>query len=178
MDPFTKQALADLKDLLREKVISLAEYRAEVTALHERARPAPAAAATVDDADYDETMALIEREKARNVRKPRARVEAEEPAPVTAADADYDETMALIKREKARNVRKPRDVAAPEVKADEVEKGGDLVYVNGEVTYQWSAWDWEIGAGRFFKISPQAFFKAIREQTIQRLNDDLAEHRD
>ena len=63
-----------------------------------------------------------------------------------------------------------------EVKADE-HKGGDLKYVNGEVAYQWSAWDWEIGAGRFLKISPQALFKAIRDQTIQRLNDDLAEHR-
>ena len=139
MDPFTTQALADLKDLLREKVITLAEWREEVAALHERARPAP--------------------------------------APVAAADDDYDETMALIEREKARNVRKPRAAKAPEVKAEEDEKGGDLKYVNGEVAYQWSAWDWEIGAGRFHKISPQAFFKEIREQTIQRLNDDLAEHR-
>ena len=68
MDPFTAQALTDLKDLLREKVISLVEYRVEVAALHGRTL----AVAAVDDSDYDQTMALIEREKARNIRKPRA----------------------------------------------------------------------------------------------------------
>ena len=96
MDPHTTRLLDDLKQLLREKVITLSEWRAEVAAIHQRAlaaRPAPAA-----DDDYDETMTLIEREKASNVRKPRARIEAKEPAPVTAADADYDQTMALIER--------------------------------------------------------------------------------
>ena len=80
-----------------------------------------------------------------------------------------------VARERALNERKPRARAAkepaPEVKTD------DLGYVNGEVAYQWSAWDWELGAGRFHKISPQAFFKAVKGQTVQRLNDDLAEHR-
>ena len=33
MDPVTTQALQDLKDLLRDKVISLAEWRQEVQAL-------------------------------------------------------------------------------------------------------------------------------------------------
>ena len=33
MDPITKRALDDLKELLREKVITLAERRAEVAAL-------------------------------------------------------------------------------------------------------------------------------------------------
>ena len=137
MDPFTKQALADLKDLLREKVISLAEYRAEVTALQERARAAPVAVATVDD-DYEQTKELIERTRKLNERKPRARVEAKEEPPAPApelTDADFDETDRIIARERALNERKPRARAAPEVKADEVEKGGDLVYVNGEVAY-------------------------------------------
>ena len=33
MDPVATQALADLKDLLREKVITLAEWREEVAAI-------------------------------------------------------------------------------------------------------------------------------------------------
>ena len=108
MDPFTTHALADRKDLLVQKVISLAEWRTEVAALHDRAlaaRPAPAPAAAADDTDYDETMAHIARERARIERKPRARaIAANEPAPVTAAaeltDADYDQTMALIARKR------------------------------------------------------------------------------
>ena len=46
MDPHTARLLDDLKQLLREKVITLVEYRAEVAALHDRAlmaRPAPEA---------------------------------------------------------------------------------------------------------------------------------------
>jgi hypothetical protein len=110
------QALADLKDLLREKVITLAEYRAEMTALHERARPAPVAVQPPVDDLYDDMMTHIAREKARNERKPRARITAKEPpAPVTAADADFDEVDAQIARERALNERKPRAraVAAP-----------------------------------------------------------------
>ena len=36
MDPVATQALADLKDLLREKVITLAEWREEVAAIQNR----------------------------------------------------------------------------------------------------------------------------------------------
>ena len=44
MDPIAKQALADLKDLLREKVITLAEWREEVAAIHNRLLTAAAPA--------------------------------------------------------------------------------------------------------------------------------------
>ena len=44
MDPTTARLLDDLKDLLREKVISLAEWRAETAAIHARALAAAAAA--------------------------------------------------------------------------------------------------------------------------------------
>ena len=103
MDPHTARLLDDLKQLLREKVISLTEWRAEVAAIHERAlaaRPAPVAAANTE---FDETMALIAREKARNERKPRARAieTPSPPAPVTAADADFDEIAAHVARERA-----------------------------------------------------------------------------
>ena len=135
MDAFTKQALADLKDLLRERVINLAEYRAEVAALHERARPAPVAVAAADD-DYDQTMALIEREKARNVRKPRPRAVAAVKKPPE-ADADFDDVDAHIARERALNERRPRPlaVAAPaaepvEAKAPAVEHKAGFYYAS------------------------------------------------
>ena len=67
MDPFTAQALKVLKDVLREKVIALVEYRAEVAALHDRAlmtRPTPVTVQPPADDLYDETMAHIAREKA------------------------------------------------------------------------------------------------------------------
>ena len=138
---------------------------------------------------YDEMMALIERTRALNEkRKPRAIAAKAPPAPVVAAaeltGADFDETDRIIARERAVNAHLDRRKArartakepAPEVKTDEPEedeKGGDLQYVNGEVAYQWSAWDWEIGAGAFSRYRP-AFFKAIRGQTVQCLDDDLA----
>ena len=137
MDPFITQALADLKDLLREKVISLAQWREEVAALHERARPAPAPVAAGDD-DYEQTMALIERTRKLNERKqPRARVEAKEPpapAPAELTDADFDETDRIIARERALNEKKPRPrVPAPadeplEAKAEPVEYKAGFYY--------------------------------------------------
>ena len=48
MDPHTARLLDDLKQLLREKVITLAQWREEVAAIHERAlaaRPVPVAVA-------------------------------------------------------------------------------------------------------------------------------------
>ena len=66
MDPFTTQALADLKDLLVQKVITLAERRTEVAALHDRAlagRAAPVAVQPPAVDFYDETMAHIAFEK-------------------------------------------------------------------------------------------------------------------
>ena len=140
MDPFTKAALADLKDLLREKVISLLEYRAEVAALHGRAlaaRPAPAPVEAADD-DYDETMRLVEREKARNIKKPRPRaVAAPEVKEPPEADADFDDVDAHIARERALNERRPRPlaVAAPaaepvEAKAPAVEHKAGFYYAS------------------------------------------------
>ena len=77
MDPVTERALDDLKSLLREKVISLAEWRAEVAALiaaAQRVAPTPALPAppVVANTEFDDINALIARERALNA--PRRRV--------------------------------------------------------------------------------------------------------
>ena len=53
MDPVTTQALEDLKTLLREKVITLAEWRQEVLALR-AAPPARQAAPAMDEKHNDD----------------------------------------------------------------------------------------------------------------------------
>ena len=70
MDPHTARLLDDLKQLLKDKVISLSEWRAEVAVVHERALAARPVAVAAADGDYEQTMALIERERARNTLSP------------------------------------------------------------------------------------------------------------
>ena len=76
MDPVTTQALADLKEFFRDGQITFAQWLEGSAAIRREAaatRPAPVAVAAVSppaDDFYDETMAHIARERARNERNP------------------------------------------------------------------------------------------------------------